>query len=174
MSLLSSIFGNKRHNDSAQSPQLKKESACKLPDITLNYCGLEGDSSLKEMAACGDYEALKVRSLEMYNHAYDKYLETRSEDDLNLMYIYYKNHMACYIMWYYHEQIIALFGDVPEDFKVSLFSTMPFEFSESLAYHGKPTSQGVDVPFVDLYIELNTNMSTDVRFVYDVIVRPIN
>jgi len=174
MSLLSFIFGNKRREDSAHSSQLERRTTFKLPDIPLNYCGLEGDDNMKEMVARRDYEALKVLSLELYNHAYDRYLESRSDYDLNLMYIYYKNNMACYIMWYYHEQIITLFGDTPESFKVSLFSTMPFEFPESLSYHGKLTRKGVDVPFVDLYLELNANMSIDARFVYDVTVRPIN
>lgn len=173
MSLLSRFFGNKHFEDSAQSQQLKKKTPYKLQDIIINYCGLEGDNSLKEMVARGDYEAQKFKSLELYNHAYDRYIETRLDDDLNLMYIYYKNNMACYIMWYYHTQIITLFGDVPENFKVSLYPTMPFELPESLSYHGKPTRDGVDVPFIDFYQDLVTNMDSSVRFVYDCIsIRP--
>ena len=171
MSLLSRFLGQSTLSGSAQDIATHKCS-CKLEDIVLNYCGLEGDEQMRKMAENGDYEQLKFKSLELYNNAYDKYLETGTEKDLNLMYIYYKNSMACYLMWYYHDQIIALFGDKPEDFIVTLFSTVPFEFPESLSYHGKQTDKGIVVPFLDFYRELETCMPIDIRFVYITIAGP--
>ena len=171
MSLLSRLFGK----ESAHGDTPKTGVQHKLQDISLNRLGIEGEEELMSMVEKKDYEGMKFKSLELYNKAYDKYLETDSDVDLNLMYATMKNFEACQLMWYYHDQIIGLsFGDAPERFDVQLESTIPFEFPESRFYHEKEIpAGGTLIPFVVFYEELAASMlPVEKRFVYDIIVRP--
>ena len=167
MSLLSRLFGK----ESAHGDTPKTGVQHKLQDISLNRLGIEGEEELMSMVEKKDYEGMKFKSLELYNKAYDKYLETDSDVDLNLMYATMKNFEACQLMWYYHDQIVALgFGNDLEKFYVSLSPTQPFEFPESNSYHGSDTSAGLGVPFKDFYEELSDNMlPVENHFVYDII-----
>ena len=162
MSLLSKLFG---------AFSSAKQKVLLLPDIELNYIGLKGEALLKKLVAQRDYWEMKFQALQIYNDAYDKYLDSNKASDLEKMYVTWKNYEACELMWYYHDQIVALgFGNDLEKFYVSLSPTQPFEFPESNSYHGSDTSAGLGVPFKDFYEELSDNMlPVENHFVYDII-----
>lgn len=148
-----------------------KQKVLLLPDIELNYIGLKGEALLKKLVAQRDYDGMKFQALQIYNDADDKYADSNKASDLEKMYVAWKNYEACKIMWYYHDQIVALgFGNHLDKFYVALSPTQPFEFPESNRYHGSDTSAGVGVPFKDFYEELSSNMlPIENHFVYDII-----
>ena len=162
MSFLSKLFGAiKQVNQNVPT----------LPDIELNFIGLKGEALLKKLVSQRDYSGMKFQALQIYNDADDKYLDSNKASDLEKMYVAWKNYEACELMWYYHDQIVALgFVNNLEKFYVALSPTQPFEFPESNLYHGSDTSSGIGVPFVDFYKELSDNMlPVDKHFVYDII-----
>jgi hypothetical protein len=144
--IFSKLFG--KESDYGDTP--KTGVQYKLQDISFNKLGIEGEEELMAMAKKKDYKGMKFKSLELYNKAYDKYLETNSDEVLNLMYAAMKNLEACQLMWHYHDQILGLsFGDAPERFDVQLDSTIPFEFPESRFYHEKAIPPGGTlIPFI--------------------------
>lgn len=168
MSFLARLFGNNRNQD-YQQPQKNK-----LQDIPLIDLGIKGEEGLRALESAKDYSGMKFKSLELFNLAYDSYLASpRSDDDLELMYASMKNLMACELMWYYHDQIMGLsFGDAPEDFEVSVNSTIPFELPDSKIYHGRTIpANGLRIPLVDFYKELAENMlPKEKHFAYDILV----
>lgn len=167
MSFLSKLFGNSN-----------KSEGKKLQDIPLNDLGIKGEDELKALVGAKDYSGMKFKSLELYNLAYDKYLDSpRQEEDLELMYASLKNLMACELMWYYHDQIIGLgFGDIPDEYIVVIDKTIPFELPDSRFYHEEEIpSQGIRVPLIDFYKELAENMlPKEKHFAYDILVRRRN
>lgn len=162
MSLLSKLFG---------AFSSAKQKVLLLPVIELNYIGLKGEALLKKLVAQRDYWGMKFQALQIYNDADDKYADSNKSSDLEKMYVAWKNYEACELMWYYHDQIVALgFGNHLEKFYVELSPTQPFEFPESNSYHGSDTSAGLRVPFKDFYEELSDNMlPVEIHFVYDII-----
>lgn len=162
MSFLSKLFG---------AFSSDKQNIPLLPDIELNYIGLKGEATLKKMVSSRDYERMKFQALKIYNDADDRYANSNKASDLEKMYVAWKNFEACELMWYYHDQILALgFGNHLNKFYVALSHTQPFEFPESNSYHGYDTSAGISVPFKDFYEELSTNMlPVENHFVYDII-----
>lgn len=169
MSFLARLFGNNRNQD-YQQPKKNK-----LQDIPLIDLGIKGEEGLKALESAKDYSGMKFKSLELYNLAYDKYLDSsRQDEDLELMYASLKNLMACELMWYYHDQIIGFsFGDIPEEYVVVIYKTIPFELPDSKFYHKEEIpSKGLRVPLIDFYKELAENMlPVEKHFAYDILVR---
>lgn len=148
-----------------------KQAGSNLPDIELNYIGLKGEALLKRMVSKRDYEGMKFQALKIYNDADDKYADSNEDADLEKMYVAWKNFEACELMWFYHDQIMALkYSNNLDKFYVALSPTQPFEFPESKSYHGSDTSAGIGVPFMDFYEELSRNMlPVEKHFVYDIL-----
>ena len=147
----------------------------KLEDIPLRYIGLPGEKHLKAFEEARNYEKMKFASLDIFNDAGDRYLDSESETNLMAMSVAKMNNVASVLMWYYHEQIHEL--DMEQDlasFVVCLYKTQPFELPASQFYHNEPVpDDGVQVPFIDFYQEMidKTKMEQDL-LVYDIIIRP--
>ena len=171
MSFLSKLFSGK--GGCSLEPH-KQSSSQKLRDIHLNYIGEEGECELKEMVNFGNYDGVKNKSLELYNKADDRYLESGLEADLECMYALMKNYNAAYLMWHYHDQIIPLFGDVPEGFEVVIAPTLPFNLPDSNKYKGERIPDaGIRIPLVEYWAELYSSMlPVEKHFAYDIIVCP--